>query len=321
MRPSTTARIGAAVAALALGVTGSAGPAVAMKAPDAGKPCIEYTGTVASAPKGSIPRDDLQSVHKDPLQKWAASNPNKAQAAVAEDGTVTIPVAFHVINKGVKKNEGNLTDAEVQKQIDVLNAAYAGTGFRFALDHITRTTQPEWFNLIPANGSDRRLYRGSGKEVKMKQALHEGSSEMLNLYTASLGQFLLGWAYFPSSFDGTDGAPLPSYLDGVVIDYRSLPGGALANYGEGDTATHEVGHWLGLYHTFQNGCQTPGDYVDDTPYEASPAFQCPTGRDTCPQAGKDPITNFMDYTYDSCMFQFTSGQATRMGQAWTAYRA
>jgi len=260
-------------------------------------------------------------VHEDTLQEWIEDNPRAARAAAEGDGTITVPVRFHVIRKNTTLDGGNVPASQVAEQIAVLNAAYSDAGFRFRLSGpIERVTQPQWFNLIAANGDERRLFRGSGKEIKMKQALHDGGPETLNVYTAALGQFLLGWAYFPVSFTDEEGEPLPRFFDGVVLDYRSLPGGSFANYGEGDTATHEVGHWLGLYHTFQNGCTAPGDYVDDTPYEASPAFQCPTGRDTCPAPGADPIHNFMDYTYDSCMNTFTDGQNTRMRQQWTAYR-
>ncbi|HEX5916888.1 MAG TPA: zinc metalloprotease [Nocardioides sp.] len=342
MNPSSTRavqRFGVAVTALALGM-GMSTPSFGAPAKDKATDCIDY-GEVAAAPEDTIPRDDLHHVHKDPLAaavKTATASRTSAKGkpgsptAAAAFAPVTVPVRFHVIAKDRGQEGGDLSNARIAEQIRVLNEAYAPHGFSFELERITRTYEPEWFNLISSNGGTPRFYRGGGKEVAMKKALYgDSTSETLNIYSASLGQSLLGWAYFPSDFDAeaTGGNPLPQYRDGVVVDYRSLPtvpndtgdSRAYPTYGEGDTATHEVGHWLELYHTFQGGCSEPGDYVADTAPEASPAFQCPVGRDTCAGGGVDPITNFMDYTYDSCMTQFTAGQAARMQTAWTEYRA
>jgi hypothetical protein len=252
---------------------------------------------------------------QDALVRFKANHSAKGvQEAAAASSTITIPVYFHVINKGAGISNGDVPTTMLQRQIDVLNRSYGGstggasTGFRFILAGVTRTTNAVWYNMG----------YGSIEERDAKAALRTGGANALNFYTANLGDSLLGWATFPWSYHSKP------ELDGVVCLYSSLPGGSAAPYNEGDTGTHEIGHWLGLYHTFQNGCSTGNDYIDDTPAERSPAFGCPVGRDTCTTSkypGLDPTENFMDYTDDPCMWAFSAGQSVRMRDMYAQYRA
>ena len=167
-----------------------------------------------------------------------------------------------------------------------------------------------WDNVAPGKA-----------ERDMKTALYEGDSTTLNVYAADIGGGLLGWAYFPKGYNnGRD------FIDGVVILDESMPGGAPGaraslKYGEGDTLTHEVGHWLMLEHTFATAVAPP---TTSWPTPRRRRTRSSTARSVPTPAaapGLDPIHNFMDYTQDSCMNMFTAGQAERMNDAWLAFRA
>lgn len=239
---------------------------------------------------------------------------NAPQTTYYQPASIYIPVYVHVINKGPGEANGDISDAKIKEQILALNWAFGGaqngydeiTPFFFNLQGIDRTTNASWYTMS----------QGSAAEAQAKAALHIGDASVLNLYLAR-PNISLGWATAPLNYYNSP------QMDGVVIANHTLPGGT-APYNLGDNAVHEVGHWMGLLHTFEGGCGKndaySGDRVADTPAEKSPAYGCPTKRDTCTSAGNDPIYNFMDYTDDSCMTEFTTGQTDRMVYYWTAHR-
>ncbi|KAG6850309.1 hypothetical protein H0H93_015251 [Arthromyces matolae] len=218
-----------------------------------------------------------------------------------------IDVHFHVVMANNTYEGGNVPQSQIEDQMTVLNKDYGKSGISFNLANVTRIISKDWFEKV---GPD------STENTALKSVFRMGNESTLNIYTVGFVHIdtpgLLGYATFPFDYKSN---PLD---DGVVIRYSSLPKGSAAPFNEGRTASHEIGHWFGLYHTFENGCDGPGDFVDDTAPEKTAASGCPVGRHTCPGGPPDPIRNFMDYTDDKCMTGFTDGQVARMrAQLWT----
>ncbi|MFW5471938.1 zinc metalloprotease [Knoellia sp. CPCC 206450] len=301
-----------ALAASTLMVSAPAGISAAGTPSPAVAECDPATGAASAARV----RDDAKGAKEPELY---SKNEANAYGVIKDSplmaaGSVTIPTIFHVVSKEtLTPTAKTRMETMIGAQMKVLNDSFSGataedaadTPFRFDLTDTTWTVNAVWNTVVP------------GKvERDMKKALYRGDSRTLNVYVADIGAGLLGWAYFPKGYNnGRD------FIDGVVMLDESMPGGTAGKYSLGDTLTHEVGHWLMLEHTFAHGCSASGDFVADTPREAVPQFNCPTGADTCTAPGLDPIHNFMDYTQDSCMNMFTPGQAERMSDAWLAFRA
>ncbi len=240
------------------------------------------------------------------------------KSRLAGRNAYTVNTYVHVITRS--DGTGGVTAAQVAAQMAVLNRAFtggrvaggwsAGTPFRFVLQSVDYTANDAWYEW----GTDEETGGDDAESVEAKQALHQGTFDDLNIYIAGLVDYL-GYAYFPAP-------DLELWRDGLVLLNESLPGGAAEGFNLGDTATHEIGHWLGLDHTFENGCVAPGDYVYDTPYQADGdnIFECIESLNTCRQFGRDPVHNFMNYGDDECMDRFTVGQSLRMRQHWAAFR-
>jgi hypothetical protein len=213
-----------------------------------------------------------------------------------------VNVHFHIITDG---DTGNVDDFTIAEQMRALNRSFEWRGLSFNLVSVDRIANQKWFY-----GCDN-----FGVERKMKETLRQGTAVDLNIYTCAPARFL-GLSAFPWYYAD---API---LDGIILHYGVLPRGFVEPFNKGEVLVHEAGHWMGLYHTYQGGCDGDGDFVSDTPAEARPSVgSCPIGRDTCPAPGLDPTENYMDNSGDSCWTQFTSEQYVRMDEHFAIYRS
>ena len=232
-------------------------------------------------------------------EQWLAENDSR------DDSLLIVYVAWHVIH--ASNNAGNLTDVQIEYQIQVMNYDFQEHNIAFILDTIDRTANDTWFEgWDPDNG---------GMDTQGMQALNYDPYHYLNIYSAELaggaGFVTCGYTWWPTNYGEGH------YRQGISIDYRCIAGGS---YGD-DTATHEIGHYFGLYHTFQTDCSAPDDAVADTPRNHSDYLHgCNSSQDSCPDdPGNDPVSNYMNYSSVGCTHNFTLGQKDRMDAIIESY--
>ena len=231
------------------------------------------------------------------------------------NGTIEIPVVFHVI---YRTSSENIPTSQLQDQIDALNED-------FNLNNPGRNTIPSEFVAVEANvdinfvlGQVIRVHNSKKRSWRPDDSMKftsSGGSDVvdpqnnLNVWVVNNmpyhGGNILGYAQFPGGSWDTDG---------IVLDHRFT---GTTQYSTGRTATHEVGHWMNLRHIWGDGGCGASDFVDDTPDSDGPSRGCPT-YPTVSCGTNDMTMNFMDYSDDECMNMFSVGQKARMDAVFTS---
>jgi hypothetical protein len=261
------------------------------------------------------------------------ANSTETTSPSNERTVINIPVVFHI----VLTNPNLITDAQILAQLDTLNKDYAGANAdsvkipsyfkplfgKSSIQFCLAQRTPEGDNTTGIERITTSQTSFSPDNDNVKRVATGGlngwdNNKYLNVWLCVLSNNILGYATFPN--DG------PPEEQGVVIDYRTLPGGSFTSYNMGKTLTHETGHYFNLYHIWgdDNGSCTGSDFVDDTPNQGDATSGCPSGvkTDNCTSTAPGVMyQNYMDYTNDACMEMFTTQQVDRMESALLAYRA
>ncbi|MBT6965524.1 MAG: hypothetical protein HOA01_04805 [Flavobacteriales bacterium] len=264
--------------------------------------------------------DNRMDVENLDIKHWISNNTSSSKSM---PNLITIPVVVHVI---YKNSSQNISDAQIFSQIDILNedfrmnnsdassvpSAFAGVAADCEIEFCLAVRDP---NGNVTTGITRTYTTTSSFSdyTSMKYSSTGGqdawnTSDYLNIWVCNLASGLLGFATFPGGNSSTDG---------VVCDYAYFgnTGTATSPYDLGRTATHEVGHWLNLYHIWGDS-YCGNDYVSDTPKHEESNYGCPSypHASSCSGTGSsgEMFMNYMDYTNDACMFMFSTGQKNRM---------
>jgi hypothetical protein len=312
-----------AVLGAGLSLAATTAPASAMQLPERGLSSCFDPSSVGAGARGAeraLDHRDLSAREVRAIEARTSKILDRRASGAAATATsyskANVPVYIHKMLSS--SGAGDVSDASIAAQINVLNQTYGGADVNKP-SGTTVTNTGVHFTLAKVDSYRNNSWHADRSSTTYRAQTRLGDKNALNIWLVDFKY--LGIATFPWDYAANPG------IDGIRVQWNTLPKAGtagytpIANYDLGETATHEAGHWLGLYHTFQGGCTATNDEVADTPAQSSSTAGCPTGRDSCSLPGLDPIHNYMDYSYDSCYYEFTPNQSSRIDTMWKAYRS